>query len=103
VQSGHAQTIYLERRAVLRGSIYQPNSIVFKGNSYAGKMAFDPLPVDTKEVVLHIDHLVLEFGIYDVPKMETDLEFPFAVDSQIVEKIVGQTAGQNVGGGPAEN
>jgi hypothetical protein len=103
VQSGNAQKIYLERMAVLRGSIYQPNSFVFKGNSYAGKMAFDPLPVDTKEVVLHIDHLVLEFGIYDVPKMETDLEFPFAVDSQIVEKIVGQTAGQNVGGGPAEN
>jgi hypothetical protein len=50
-------------------------------------MAFDPLPVDTKQVVLHIDHLVLEFGIYDVPKTETDLEFPFAVDSQIVEQL----------------
>jgi len=39
----------------------------------------------TREVVLHIDRLVLEFGIYDVPKTQTDLEFPFAVDSRIVE------------------
>jgi len=48
VQSGNAQKIYLERMAVLRGSIYQPDSFVFKGNTYTGKMAFDPLPVDTK-------------------------------------------------------
>ena len=77
--------MYLERMAVLRGSIYQPNSFVFKGNTYSGKLAFDPLPVDTQEVVLHIDRLVLEFGIYDVPKTQTDLEFPFSVDSRIVE------------------
>lgn len=99
VQSGNAQKIYLERMAVLRGSIYQPDSFVFKGNTYTGKMAFDPLPVDTKQVVLHVDRLVLEFGIYDIPKTQTDLEFPFDVDSQ----IVGQTAGQIVGGALAEN
>jgi hypothetical protein len=71
--------------AVLRGSIYQPNNFVFKGNTYSGKLAFDPLPIDTREVMLHIDRLVLEFGIYDVPKTQTDLEFPFSVDSRIVE------------------
>lgn len=85
VQSGNAQKLYLERMAVLRGSIYQPGSFVFKGNSYSGKLAFDPLPLDTREVVLHVDRLVLEFGIYDVPKTQTDLEFSFAVDSRIVE------------------
>ncbi|SVB60420.1 uncharacterized protein METZ01_LOCUS213274, partial [marine metagenome] len=85
VQSGNAQKMYLERMAVLRGSIYQPNNFVFKGNTYSGKLAFDPLPIDTREVVLHIDRLVLEFGIYDVPKTQTDLEFPFSVDSRIVE------------------
>lgn len=88
VQSGNAQKIYLERMAVLRGSIYQPNSFVFKGNTYSGKLAFDPLPIDTEEVVLHVDHLVLEFGIYDVPKTQTDLEFRFAVDSRIVDGSV---------------
>ena len=85
VQSGNAQKMYLERMAVLRGSIFQPGSFVFKGKSYSGKLAFDPLPLGTREVVLHIDRLVLEFGIYDVPKTQTDLEFPFAVDSRIVE------------------
>ncbi len=85
VQSGNAQKTYLERMAVLRGSTYQPSSFVFKGKTYSGKLTFDPLPVDTKEVVLHIDHLVLEFGIYDIPKTQTDLEFPFDVNSRIVE------------------
>jgi hypothetical protein len=56
---------------------------VFKGSTYSGKLAFDPLPVDTKQVVLHIDRLVLEFGIYDIPRTQTDLSFPFAVDSRI--------------------
>ncbi|MBQ38715.1 MAG: hypothetical protein CME04_20195 [Gemmatimonadaceae bacterium] len=85
VQSGNAQKIYLERMAVLRGAIFQPNSFVFKGNTYSGKLAFDPLPLDTEEVVLHLDRLVLEFGIYDIPKTQTDLEFRFAVDSRIVD------------------
>ena len=95
VQSGNAQKIYLERMAVLRGSVYQPNSFVFKGGTYTGKMAFDPLPVDTKEVVLHIDRLVLEFGIYDIPKTQTDLAFPFVVDSRIIEPIAGQDLAKN--------
>lgn len=88
VQSGNAQKTYLERMAVLRGSIFQSNNFVFKGSTYSGKLAFDPLPVDTKQVVLHIDRLVLEFGIYDIPKTQTDVAFPFGVDSRIVEGAV---------------
>lgn len=85
VQSGNSQKLYLERMAVLRGATYQPNSFVFKGSTYSGKIAFDPLPVGTESVVLHVDRLVLEFGIYDIPKTQTDLAFPFDVDSRIVD------------------
>lgn len=95
VQSGNAQKTYLERMAVLRGSVFQPNTFVFKGSTYSGKLAFDPLPVDTRHVVLHIDRLVLEFGIYDIPKTQTDLKFPFTVDSRII-------GGQIIDGGSVE-
>jgi hypothetical protein len=90
VQSGNAQKTYLERMAVLRGSTYQPRSFVFKGKTYSGKLIFDPLPLDTQSAVLHLDDLVLEFGIYDIPKTQIDLEFPFAVNSSIVEGALAQ-------------
>lgn len=83
VQSGNSQKLYLERMAVLRGSLYQFHSFVFKGNSYSGKLVFDPLPVGTERVTLHLERFVVEFGIYDTPKTQLDLAFPFAVRSQI--------------------
>ena len=85
VQSGNAQKLYLERMGALRGSVYHRDSFVFKGDSYTGKLAFDPLPLGTREVTLHIDRFVLEFGIYDIPKTQLDLEFRFSVLSDVVE------------------
>lgn len=85
VQSGNKQKRYLERMGVLRGALYHRDSFVFKGNSYTGKLVFDPLPAGTRQVTLRLDGFVLEFGIYDVPKTKIDLSFPFAVEQQIVE------------------
>jgi hypothetical protein len=91
VQSGNAQKLYLERMAALRGSAYHRHSFVFKGNRYTGKLVFDPLPVGTEEVTLHIERFVLEFGIYDTPKAQLDLRFPFTVRSEVVEADVDET------------
>jgi hypothetical protein len=85
VQSGNIQKLYLERMGVLRGAIYHRDSFVFKGSSYAGKLVFDPLPQNTERVTLGIEKFVLEFGIYNTPQQQIDLEFSFAVRSEIVE------------------
>lgn len=85
VQSGNAQKQYLERMSVLRGGVYHRDSFVFKGGDYTGKVVFDPLPRDTRSVTLRIQDFVLEFGIYDVPRSQLDLEFPFTVREEVVE------------------
>ena len=85
VQSGNMQKLYLERMGVLRGALYHRDSFVFKGNSYTGKLVFDPLPAGTEMVTLRLEEFVLEFGIYDIPKTQFDLEFSFAVHSEVVE------------------
>jgi hypothetical protein len=85
VQSGNMQKLYLERMGTLRGAAYHRDSFVFKGNSYSGKIVFDPLPPGTDGVTLHFDRFVLEFGIYDTPKVQMDLDFAFAVRSGIVD------------------
>jgi NAD dependent epimerase/dehydratase family enzyme len=64
--------------------------LIFKGKSYSGKLAFAPLPVGTKEVTLHLDRFVLEFGIYDIPKTQLDLSFGFQVRSEVIEGQVAQ-------------
>jgi len=87
VQSGNAQKLYLERMSILRGSVYHRDSFIFKGSSYAGKLIFDPLPPDTRSVVLQLEDFVLEFGIYDIPKTQLDLDFRFAVHSDVVEPV----------------
>ena len=85
VQSGNMQKLYLERMGVLRGSVYHRDSFVFKGNSYTGKLVFDPLPQDTERVTLRFEKFVLEFGIYDIPKNQIDLQFAFSGHSEIIE------------------
>ncbi|NKB72365.1 MAG: hypothetical protein GKR89_35260 [Candidatus Latescibacteria bacterium] len=85
VQSGNKQKLYLERMGVLRGAVYHRDSFVFKGNSYSGKLVFDPLPANIRQVTLKVEDFVLEFGIYDIPQTQIDLEFNFDVQGQIVE------------------
>ena len=85
VQSGNEQKRYLERMGIVRGSVYHRDSPIFKGKSYTGKVVFDPLPKETKEVRLVIGDFVLEFGIYDIPKTLLTLEFPFSVEQGVEE------------------
>lgn len=85
VQSGNIQKLYLERMGVLRGAIYHRDSFVFKGNSYTGRIVFDPLPQDVEQVTLKLQDFVLDFGIYDKPEQQVELNFIFDVESGIVE------------------
>ena len=84
VQSGNQQKLYLNRMGTLRGTIYHRDSPVFKGNSYSGKLVFEPLPPGTRSATLHIEDFVLEFGLYDVPETVIDLDFGFSVRDQIL-------------------
>jgi hypothetical protein len=92
VQSGNSQKLYLERMGVLRGAVYHRDSFVFKGNAYTGKLVFDPLPPDTQGVTLRLEKFILEFGIYNTPQNQLDLEFAFAVRSEIAEPEPGRQA-----------
>lgn len=99
VQSGNIQKLYLERMGVLRGAVYHRDSFVFKGNSYAGKLVFDPLPQNTKSATLRLEKFILEFGIYNTPQNQIDLEFTFDVRNEIAEPQSKQkTAGLREGG-----
>ena len=92
VQSGNIQKLYLERMGVLRGAVYHRDSFVFKGNSYTGKIVFDPLAADVREVTLYLEDFVLDFGIYNTPEVVVDLEFTFAVRSGVVDGTVEEVA-----------
>lgn len=85
VQSGNMQKLYLQRMGILRGAVYHRDSFVFKGNSYRGMLVFDPLEPGTGQVTLHITEFVLDFGIYDIPESQVDLEFAFAVHGEVIE------------------
>ncbi|HIG57176.1 MAG TPA: hypothetical protein EYG11_12575 [Candidatus Latescibacteria bacterium] len=87
VQSGNMQKLYLERMGVLRGAVYHRDSFVFKGNSYRGMLIFDPLEPGTGQVTLFIADFVLDFGIYDTPGSQVDLEFTFAVRGEVIEPV----------------
>ena len=99
VQSGNTQKLYLERMGVLRGAVYHRDSFVFKGNAYTGKLVFDPLPPGTRGVTLHLEKFVLEFGIYNTPQNQIDLDFAFAVRSEIVEPASKPKTARLIGGG----
>ena len=92
VQSGNDQKLYLERMGVVRGTVYHRNSYIFKGNSYTGKLVFDPLPPGTSSATLKIEDFVLEFGLYDIPERLTNLEFTFSVKDDIIEPQAGSAA-----------
>lgn len=83
VQTGNEQALYLERVGVVRETIYHRDSPVFKGNTYSGKIIFDPLPPETKRVALVISDFVLRFGVHDEPEEFLSMEFAFAVNQGI--------------------
>ncbi|MBI4531321.1 MAG: hypothetical protein HY709_07335 [Candidatus Latescibacteria bacterium] len=85
VQTGNTQKLYLERMGKVRETIYHRDSPVFKGNTYTGKIVFEPLPPETKRVELVLDDFILSFGIHDVPTDLLTLRFPFSVKQGVLE------------------
>jgi hypothetical protein len=85
VQTGNTQKLYLERMGKVRETIYHRDSPVFKGNTYTGKIVFEPLPPETKRVELVLHDFILAFGIHDVPTDLLTLRFPFSVRQGIRE------------------
>jgi len=79
VLTGNDQELYLERMGIVRETIYHRDSPVFKGNTYSGKIVFDPLPPETTGVALVIPDFILRFGVHDEPEELLTMEFPFSV------------------------
>jgi hypothetical protein len=85
VQTGDAQKLYLERMGKVRETIYHRNSPVFKGKTYTGRVAFDPLPPEARQVELVLHDVVTGFGINDEPVDKVTLRFPFTVKQGVRE------------------
>ena len=83
IQTGNDQTLYLEWMGIVRETIYHRNSPVFKGNTYTGKIIFDPLPSETTGVTLVISDFILRFGVHDEPEEFLSMGFPFSIQQGI--------------------
>lgn len=85
VQTGDQQKLYLERMGKVRETIYHRNSPVFKAKRYTGRIAFAPLPPETRQVELVLHDVITGFGIDDEPVDEVTLRFPFTAQQGIRE------------------
>lgn len=94
VQTGDAQKLYLERMGKVRETIYHRNSPVFRGKTYAGRIAFDPLPPEARQVELVLHDVVTGFGIHDEPVEKVTLRFPFTVKQGVREPPTEPSAGR---------
>lgn len=92
VQTGDAQKLYLERMGKIRETIYHRNSPVFKGKTYAGRIVFDPLPPEARQVELVLHDVITGFGVDDEPVDKVSLRFPFTVEQGVREPPTQQNA-----------
>ena len=83
--SGNEEYWYQERMGTVRASLYRRDKPVFKGQSCSGKLVFDPLHREVKEIKLLLREFVLRFDATGTPVETIDIEYRFIVDQRIVE------------------
>jgi len=93
-QSGNEFYRFDLRMGNVRSSAYLEDQIVFKGESYSGLIAFDPLDEDVARVRLVLEDFVLRFDAAGQPleSMDVSLEFDRRIDR-------GETEAAQVGEG----
>ena len=82
--SGNEKNLVLERMGLIYKSIYHRHRPVFKDTDRKGFLIFDPLPEETKEIVLKINEFVLSFDPDGNPENTIDIEYRFIVDQGVV-------------------
>lgn len=76
-QSGNEFYRFDLRMGNVRSSAYLQNQKVFKGESYGGLIAFDPLDEEVRQVRLVLREVVLKFDAFDRPLETMDIPFEF--------------------------
>jgi hypothetical protein len=61
----------------VRSSAYLEDQLVFKGESYSGLIAFDPLKVDVTQVRLFLEEFVTKFDASGQPLESVDVSMDF--------------------------
>jgi hypothetical protein len=81
--SGREKNLALERMGTVYKTAYHRARPVFRGDTHSGLVAFDPLSLDVREIILTFNDFVLSFDANNNPQETVDFEFRFSVDQQI--------------------
>jgi len=84
-QSGNEFYRFDLRMGNVRSSAYLEDQKVFKGESYGGLIAFDPLDKEVRRVRVVLKEVVLKFDAFDRPLETMDVPFEF---NRTVEQYV---------------
>ncbi|HJP32193.1 MAG TPA: hypothetical protein QGF95_16735 [Candidatus Latescibacteria bacterium] len=76
-QSGNEFYRFDLRMGNVRSSAYLEDQLVFKGESYSGLIAFDPLKVDVTQVRLFLEEFVTKFDASGQPLESVDVSMDF--------------------------
>ncbi len=76
-QSGNEFYRFDTRMGNVRSSLYLEDTKVFKGESYAGMLAFAPLEEEAEQVQLVLENFVLKFDASGQPLDTVDIVFDF--------------------------
>jgi len=84
-QSGNDFYRYEMRLGMVRGKNYGLDEMIFRGDSYSGLIAFDPLRPEVKTVRLTLRDVVYRFDAFDRPSDTVTISYQF---DRIIEKEV---------------
>jgi hypothetical protein len=76
-ESGNEYYRFNMRMGIVRANSYFSDEKIFRGESYGGFIAFDPLDDEVEEVILHIRDFALKFNAFDKPLQNLDASFRF--------------------------
>ncbi|MBN1291515.1 MAG: energy transducer TonB [Candidatus Latescibacteria bacterium] len=83
-QSGNEFYRYEMRLGMVRGKNYGLDEVIFRGDSYSGLIAFDPLRPEVKRVQLVLNDIVYRFDAFNRPADVARVSFNF---DRVIDKI----------------
>jgi hypothetical protein len=76
-QSGNEYYRYEMRLGMVRGKNYGLDEMIFRGDSYSGLIAFEPLRPEVKRVQLKLNDIVYRFDAFNRPADVSNISFNF--------------------------
>jgi len=85
-QSGNEYYRYEMRLGMVRGKNYGLDEMIFRGDSYTGLIAFEPLKPEVKRARLTLNDVVYRFDAFNRPADVVDVAFNFdrKIDKQVI-------------------